>query len=311
MAKLRDKTISYRRAVWFTIDEKDRNLEKLIQSAHNKLRTISDRKFKRSDGQYVKGIWQKSEKRGGLYIHVAAETPGDLASTLLRAAEKSSSDEVGTASPPRGTEYMDGDIIFYVKNNDLCLCATGLHEAAIMAYCDELFRKAELGEEAIKYELRKVANIDKMKLIESQGVKEIELGTTLNEASIKYMKRTTVAEGALKVLGKHLRAVFRGDKPDSSDNIRFGIVLKTDGRMEGEVLGEKRLRAAAKELIGSKGKEAYTIVTKSNQRIGPDEIFIRKQVGIDRHGKSVNRDKACKALREFYVELVKTGITAQ
>ena len=132
---------------------------------------------------------------------------------------------------------MDGDIIVFAKGNDLCICATSLHAGAIGAYCDELFRKAKLGDDATKFDLQKVANVDKLKMIEEQGVKEIDLTATLDEASVKYVKRKTAIGGGLRVLGRHLNAILRKDEPAARDNIRVGIVLKTDGRMKtGKVL---------------------------------------------------------------------------
>lgn len=124
------------------------------------------------------------------------------------------------------------------------------------------------------------------------------------------MRRKTATQGGLGVLGKHFSAVLRKDKPAAEDNITVGVVLKTDGRMKkGNALGTKRLQAAAKELVG--GDDGYVIVTGTGQRISPNEIFIRKRVEIERHGKSVKRDKACDALRDFHKMLVKSGIVAQ
>ena len=55
----------------------------------------------------------------------------------------------------------------------------------------------------------------------------------------------------------------------------------------------------------------FVIVTGNNQRISQKEVFIRQKVTIDRHGKSVLRDSAWKALRKFEAELKESGIVAQ
>ena len=96
MARPREKTISYRRAVWFAADGKDRNFEQLIRVAHAKLTTVAARKFNRAGGQFVKSIWHRPEKGGGYFMHIAAETPGDQASTLLQAAETTSGHGIDT-----------------------------------------------------------------------------------------------------------------------------------------------------------------------------------------------------------------------
>src|SRR5690606_10988651 len=119
MAKIREKTVSYRRAVWFTADGGELNFEQLVRDAHAQLTTVSDRKFKRANGQFVKSIWTAPERGGGFYMHIVAETPGDHASTLLQAAEIKDGHGVDTAPPPKGAEYMDGDVIVFAKGNDL------------------------------------------------------------------------------------------------------------------------------------------------------------------------------------------------
>lgn len=315
MAKVRGKTISYRRAVWFLADGKEKNFEKLLREAHKKLAKVSDRKFKRGDGQVLKSIWHAPEKSGGgYYVHIAAETPGDQASTIPQAGETQTGHGVSTAPPPTGTEYMDGDVIIFVRGNDICLCSTVIREGAVAIFCSELFKKAKLGADAMQFELQKVANVDKVKMINAQGVKEIDLTATLYEASAKYTKRTTAVSTALQGVSRHLSAIFGKDERPARDNIKVGITLKTDDRMKaGKAIGERRLNAAAAELVQSDDdlSEGYVIVTRKGQRISQDEVFVRHRVDIERHGKSVNRDKACAALKKFHSELVKTGVTAQ
>lgn len=310
MAKTRQKTLSYRRTVWLEEDSKKRTLEDFILEAHKKLRTVKARKFKRFDGQYLKGLRHKTGGGGGCFVHIVAETPGDQASTLTIADEAKDASDVGTTPPPKGSEYMDGDLFAFVKGDDVCVCASVLRDASFAVYCQELFRAAKLDAISVKFDLQKIASADKMKIINAEGVKEIDLRASLYDATVSYIERNKDASGAIGAVAKHFKALFWSDGKPQHDNLQVGVTLRADDRMAGKVLGRKRLNAVAKDIIDDDDDD-YVIVTKKNQRITKNEIYIRKKVDIDRLGKSVNRDSAWGALSEFHKTLVDSGVVGQ
>lgn len=90
---------------------------------------------------------------------------------------------------------MDGDAFLYINGNDVCMCLTGLRDGSIREYLCDLFKKAALGDNAAKFDLQKVANIDKIKMLHKQGVKEIELRATMFQATHQYeVKKKRLAE---------------------------------------------------------------------------------------------------------------------
>jgi hypothetical protein len=310
MAEKRHKTISYRRAVWMEEDARKSTLEYFLVSPHQKLKTVKKRKFKRPDGQFVKCIRFRPGENGGSLFHLVAETPGDTASTISSADEDKEASDVGTASPPKGAEFMDGDLFVYVKGNHVSLCATSLRDASFKVYCDEVFRKAKLPAVSTKFDFQKVANVEKMKLIEAEGVKEIDMNATLYVATTKYAKRKKDAVGAVGVAAKHLKALFWPDEDMESDSIQVSLTLRTDDRMvSGKVLGNKRLKEIAQDVVDD--DDDYVIVTRKGQRISQNEIYVRSKVDLDRHGKSVKRDAAWQALLDFHKQLVASGIVVQ
>lgn len=261
------------------------------------------------DGQFLKGIAFKKGKTGGCFLHIVAETPGDHASTLSQKDDAKTESNVSTTPPPNGTEFMDGDIFAFVKGNNVCVCSTVLREGAITAFCRELFTAAKLGDVATMFDLQKIANVDKVKMIKSQGVKKIDLNASLYSATVDYINRKD-AYGSLGALGKHFNSLFRGDKKPIEDNLTVSIVINADGRRKiGKQLGANRLESLAKECINS--GEDYTIVTGTGQRISQSDIFVRARVEIKRFGKSVDKNKAWKSLEGFYTELHAAGATAQ
>lgn len=307
MPKHKTKTLSYRRAVW--LEGSDKTLETYLREAIKKKKTVSSRSFGKPGDQIVKGLVVRPLRAGGVILHITAETPGDPASVLSIAQDDNDNGTVSTAPAPVGTEFMDGDAFAYCRDDDVCICSSILRDASITWFCFEFFRSANLGENSIKFDLQKVADASKLAIIQNDGVKEIELGAGLYEATTTYQARKDKLSGALGTVGRHISALFGSDKHPRPDNLQVAVVLKADGRIkDGRVLGYRRINQLARSLID--GKEDYVIVTRKNQRITNDSISIKRVVEIEAHGKSVNSNAAWKALAEFYAELIESGIKA-
>ncbi|RAZ88523.1 hypothetical protein DPM33_23650 [Mesorhizobium hawassense] len=309
--KTRVKTVVYRRAMWLDGHDPSKTLEYYLREAHKKLAKIGQRKFARADGQVIKGNKAHNNPGGGLLLHLVAGTPGDRASIVPAADDDLEEFEVGTAPAPARRDFMDGDVFALVRGNDVFLCSTVLKDGSFSTYCRQLLKKADVGDDADEFELQNVGNVDKMKLIKAQGVKAVEVRATLYEASINYVKRKTDTAGAVGAAFKHLKALFGDDVPVDLENVNVSLSLSFDTRRkEGRVVGRKLMDSVARDVIEDEDDD-YVIVTGNNQRISQKEVFIRQKVSIDRHGKSVLRDSAWKALRKFESDLKESGIVAQ
>jgi hypothetical protein len=177
MADKKEKTVSYRRAEW-TDDVTGLTLERCIRDALAKLKTVSDRTIRLS-GQDVILANHKNHSGGGLYLHIVTETPGEHASVVPKTTSTATIVGLKTLPPPSDGEWLDGDAFLYVNGDHVCLCATQIYDRAIMYYLYSFFEKAKLRRDATRFFLMKAADITKVALIKEQGVKEIDLNTTL------------------------------------------------------------------------------------------------------------------------------------
>lgn len=313
MAATREKAISYRRAVWLIDGPAVATLEQYLKQAHRKLKTVAERTYKRENSQCIRSVKNKSPHGGGIFVHITADTPGEEASIVPNAGQSGQEVDVITAAAPVGSEFMDGDAFLYINGNDACVCLTGLRDGSIREYLCDLFKKAALGDNATKFDLQKVANIDKIKMLHKQGVKEIELRATMFQATHQREVRTNEASGVLRSAAKFINDVLFREDVEVEDGIRVQIILKTDERLRKNIiLGEKKIEKIAVDVVTNQVEyDDYVIVTKSGQRIGPKEIFVRALFQIDSKGKSVTCDKAWLALEKFYKELKHSGVLEQ
>lgn len=312
LADKRDKSISYRRAQWLIDDPTSINLASCIKQAAVKLTTVAERTVPRDDGRFVRLAMLKPDSKGGLYLHLTEDTPGELASVVPQEISASSEIEVSTIAPPSGAEFMDGDAFLYVNANDVCLCSTGMRDASIQYFLQDFFKQAKIRNDAVQFILAKVSNVSKIKLIQSQGIREIEIRAVLYQATLTYNRRKAQAQSVVGAAAKHIKYVLGNEHDVNSDALQVALSVKTDRRRKGLKLGEKRIQTLATDLIKhQEGDDDFVIITKKDQRIGPNEIFMKTTVEIDSIGKSVQRDKAWKQLHVFYQLLDDAGALEQ
>ncbi len=178
------KKFYYRRAKW---DGQDKlTLEKLLTDAHEHLDTGEKRSFAVSSGSEISGA--NYEKDEGLYLQVASSVPGEP-TTMIEQGKGSKQSTVSAQNAPDGKDYLDGDVFVFVKDNHVILCPSGVREKVVETYIWNILRAFDKKDIAKTFELDRVAKTDKLRMIKEEGVKEIDLNTSLYEASLLHMDR--------------------------------------------------------------------------------------------------------------------------
>lgn len=313
MADKREKTVSYRRAVWLdTVSGID--LEWCIREAHAQLKTVDERTIGYG-GTLTRSAKQKnvrSDGKGGLLLHLVTDTPGESASVVPKVSQRSTDLELKTEAPPADGEWLDGDAFVFVKGDHLCFCATGMRDGTISWFLHELFKKAKIRKDSDRFDLAKAADITKLRLLHSQGVKEIEIKALVSRATSHYEKRKATTYGALGAAGKFLKTIWQAPNDYTDDSLKLVLCLKVDKRFAGVRLGEKRVEQIAADVVKNVQKgDDFSILTKTGQRITQSEIFIRSKVLINSEGKTVQRDKAWDELVTFFGVLASSGAVDQ
>lgn len=312
MAEQRDKTVSYRRAEWLVAHPASINLSSCIRDAAKKRTTIPERTIARGGGQFIRLASILNDAEGGCYLHLTIDTPGESASVVPKVTPGLSAFEVSTTAPPSDSEFMDGDAFIYVRKNDVCLCTTATSDAAVRYFLSQFFVAAALRHDADKFELMKVADVGKIALLQSQGVKEVELRATTYKATADYTRRKGQPSWLLSEVWKQTKAILGVPHDVNEDALQVTLSLTADRRRKGIVLGEKRLETLAISAIEtSEDEDDFVIITKSGQRISRKEIYLRTKVTVDKLGKSVHHEKVWNELKKFYEILESSGALEQ
>ena len=306
--EVRQKKINYRRA-HFSLDVSDgHTLEKSVVAAFGSLSTIEARRVSLPDGHVIDCLRFK-KRASGHFVHLAVYTPGERASVVPVLGSVTEGD-ISAVRAPAKHDFMDGDVMLLLAGNDILICASSVHDGKITAYFATLFAAAGLDESKHIFSAERVANADKVQLIEDEGVKEIALNATMFEASLDRAKRTSHRQKLTGALIDEFMAIFSKDKSlkDIADreNITAEVILKFDQRRKGGEVGGKRLSALSREVV-DQSTDGYRITTLEGNVINGAELSLSKQVEIAAHGKSVQWAPAAAALDAYYKELRADG----
>ncbi len=310
MPARREKTLHYRRAQWLQIGQ---TLESYTRQACQTLPTVDLRTIERGEGKFVRCIRTRRRQQGGIFLHLTADTPGEAASTIPKLLNQADVD-VGEAGPPQDAEFMDGDAFVFIRDDHVCFCAGELRDASIAYFLASLFLKADLGGASSQFVLNRVADVEKIQLIQERGVKEIVLDASLYEATAHYNARNAQPASVLRSIGRTFWSLLaHDDNDDRDDNLQVQVSIAADGRVRHNAeFGYRRLEALAEKVVeNERAGDQYAIITKDNQKITAGEITLHKTARITAFGKSVSRDPAWNELLAYYQELAAAHLLEQ
>jgi len=202
-----------------------------------------------------------------------------------------------------------------VAGNHVLLCATNLHEKRAERYMIEIIEATGVAPREAQFSLCRKADVDKIQLIRNQGVRSLNLGVSLFEATLDHMERTTVKKRLGGGLMDEVKAMLSEDPElqeiDAAENLSAEIILKFDSRRKDKALGRQRVETLATRLIEDGEDEGFTIVTMEGEKIKGSDISLRKTVCLPKYGKSVFCGDAWRALEEYYYELQAGGLLEQ
>ncbi|MDO3378113.1 hypothetical protein [Geoalkalibacter halelectricus] len=308
MSDEKKKTLSYRKAEYFV--PVSNTLEHYLAEAHTKLPEIAQRRVVLPGHPVLECRRHQIQDALGVLLHIAAYTPGEHAS-VVPVASGTDPAEITTIPPPDQCEFMDGDIMALVSGNHVLLCSSNLHEKKAERYMNDIIDSAKIDTNASKFSLCKRADIDKVRLIQSQGVRSINLNATLFDATLDHIERTTVRKRIGGKLMDEIKALVFEDQDveqlEQAENLSAQIILKYDSRRKGCVLGRQSIESLANQMLED-GDEGFTIETLGGETIKGSDITLRKTVSLAKHGKSVFCSDAWRALEQYYYELKDAGL---
>lgn len=316
----RIRTVSYRRAHWNNTIQFPNDLQTYLNSALQGCQTTVSRTFAYGD-YHVQGIRIHTDVvrlRNGLQSNVllmqlVKYEPNGQANTVLRPSANQQVSDVGTENPPAQKDWIDGDVFVLVCGNHILTCASNIRDSSASKFITSVLNNAGNGVgDFINFD--RVGAADKLQLLHREGVKSIELGAGLYETTLDWFQ-SDVKRKILRKLSDAITECFADDDELSevaaNENITAKVVLNFDSRKKGGELGLDRMQQLGANLIRDEENSDYVIVTRENKRITLDEIQLKKNIHVSKHGKTVDRTDAWNKLKQYFEELDRDGLLNQ
>lgn len=236
-------------------------------------------------------------------IHLVGYIPDDRIGIVPH-----TQDDLDLLPPPEDADFLDGELVALVTDDDLIVCRLGLWESMLAAYVENLGPKAGIDAEDASFGFKNRTDVDKLKMIKEDGVSEIRFeGVASKEAASHAAEDGSIMDKLTGTVMETVRALTFAERktpPPASDNLKVEIFLKFDGR-SGTQIDQEELKGIATEVASN--EEDFQIVTRAGKRITPEEVFLTKRVSLQRYGKSVAFNDVFDEMKVYYAELTSPG----
>ncbi|WP_339349101.1 hypothetical protein [uncultured Alteromonas sp.] len=308
------KNIYYLRA---SNEKQPFDIEELLKTIRRDRPTVGDTEVELGSGDILRIQHYRDEgKDKGCSIHIVAYTPGEKASTLL--PKISSHEDYEDVYPaPEGKEYKDGECFLLLKNHHVMFCGHGISVSKATLYLSLLAKRGIEKHSQPVFDISPVSNIDKIKLLQEQGVKSISLSTNAYDLSIPEKKTQNRFKRILAAAANEVKALVEKDESLSEQKARedllVGLELKLDGNTRACEETQEYITDIAKEYIGDSddGWHHFEIITRTGERIKPGNIRLQKTVRLEKTEKNISCYSAWEALTAYLVDIENGRLSEQ
>lgn len=248
-----------------------------------------------------------------ILLAIAAGVPGESMATVgikVAAVEDADND----SPPPDMRAFKLSDAFLLIEQSDILLITDGQFRAgSVEVYLRMLLEKGGIDPQACAFGLKKVANQDKKKVLEVEGIKEMRINTTMYRATQELDQgSSSKLSGHLKGFVTEVKNLFSQEAESNSqqdlqrlsenwDQLQVSTVIKAEGGSKAEEIVLKTIEAVGTDVLDeSPDALDVTVVTRKGTKIRLSEVTPIKKVNLRRR-KSVNE----LVQLEVYTELEK------
>ena len=314
MAK-KTKTLSYRQAC-FLLDKQNKTLEELTRSALTVCATTESRTIEYLGYRYMGN--HVAAEDNGIYLHVTMSQPGSSAPTTPDPDQTTSAD-IEEQPPPTGKQFKDGDIFALIIGNGLFFTNTSMRENKLATYLIRLFKQAKLKWRDADFEFRKVPALDKIALLQSEGVKSLEFNGCMHYAETLpevFGIKDSVLKNTFIGISSAIKSTYESDEDSfekivHAENLSVKVALELKGKDGAVTLTTEEFSEIAKDMLNEEDdfdtEGGFKIITGKGNSVTADNLTVARKISFEEFAKSIHYDDAWQALYVFSSELIDNG----
>lgn len=248
----------------------------------------------------------KDSPNGRLY-HLAKYSPGTKNSTLTPKAKTKTDRETGHSAPP-GKEFKSGECFLLINGYHILFCSHGINQAKAGYYFQKLISSA--GQDVEEFKLKPTSNLDKLKILNEQGVRSVRLDVSAYKLSLPNRKRNWLTKAITPVVNE-LSALVAKDATRSEEQALEDLIVTVEVGLEGNSRASDDSKSTVIDLAAEFIDEnefdvdAFTIITRENISITGHDIRLHTAVTVEKTDNSVNHVDIWDALQVYYAQLKK------
>jgi len=301
------KVVHYARATFVKPPTSTSTLQSLVEKAFTKATSMPARTVGSSGGLVIQPRHQKL-KRGaaGALVHLVSFTAHEPATTVPHPSAADVEKDLAAATAPARSDFMDGEAFLLITGSHVLVCSTNLPDRRICWYFDQLFTKCGIAADPTGLDLRRVADLDMVELIEQFGVRSVTLDASLYEASQRYIHRKA---GRATFMGKfyeQLTAAFAATKSasqvDAAADLMTEVTIKLPTKNK-SLVAEKGLAELVTEAVEEDGESNVRIQLGNGMTVSSTRIAMSKQFGIVAVNKGLSHHDAFDVLDQYMDQL--------
>ncbi len=302
------KTIEYRRADWFAPGGP---LETRLRDAWAVLDTTLKRSISMGDATCM-GIAMKDLGHDGVALHCAFFVDKQGVGTIPMRDQVAVA--LGEKAPDKGENFLITGVFAVISGDDVVTINANLNAARLKDFLYQLFKKAKLHEDSTKFDILRRPDIDKLKMIEERGVEEIDLSTSISEATLDRIKELQAKKGWISnakaaVLNSFLSIIQKDDDPSTLLKAQKGKITLSIRVPNGDLQQAKHgLKELADEIVEDEDGDGFLIRLHGGEVIKSGEIAARRRVRITKHANYLDPDDAWHHLQKYVIEQKKNKL---
>ncbi|MHC6224011.1 hypothetical protein ACYU03_04425 [Pseudomonas sp. X10] len=250
---------------------------------------------------------------GRLY-HITKYSPGSQNTTLTPRAAVKEDEEVGV-DPPKGKEFKSGECYIFVSGFHILFCGHGLTHAKAAQYFFRLLK--DNAREVDNFRFMPISNVDKLQLLNEQGVKSIRLNIAAYKLSLPKVRRNWISQSFTSVTDE-LAALIKKDATRSEEKALEDLMVSIEVGLEGNSRAAEDSKATvvdlAKEIIEDDelfDLDSFTILTRENTPITGGDVRLHTTVRPEKEGSSLSRAIIWDGMKVYFGQLKKQKLLEQ
>nr|WP_316653178.1 hypothetical protein [uncultured Gellertiella sp.] len=269
-----------------------------VQRINAKFTTPSERRARTSEGVIeCRGFKHARDVVG---IHLVGYVPDEHMGIVPH-----KSDDLTLYPPPDDADFLDGELMALISSEAVIVCRLGLYESALNKYIQVLGPKAGLNREDALFLFKNRTDVDKLKMIQDDGVASIRFQGTANKVSVDHAakKDKPLFQKMISGVWTEIQALAYGEEkpPRVTENLKIEVYLKFDGR-SGTKIDQEEIKEVAQHVAET--DEGFSIKTLSGRTITPTDVLLNKKILLHKFGKSVAFNEVFEEMLIYHDELM-------